>query len=311
MIIVEKVPRRIVLSRKGFDSSAGGCASPIVDGVMISLPIPEHNQVTRASRLGAECEDRHLTYREMKSSQGKKISSYISQLTGGKIRPSDCVHLDPDIRPALRNPESVAWPLTFGQNGGSQTELVGLSEGDLFLFFGWFREAYESGEEIRFTKHTADIHAIWGWLHIGQKLHLPNDLVKANKLAPHHPHVSHHLGRVPNCLYVASQSLTFLPGCPGAGAFPLFHDGLRLSDKQSKSRPRKQLRSHWSLPAFFKNIGMTHHPGLPEWTTEGDRICGKGGAYPGQEFVFETRGYESEVAGWLTSIFRKQARKDA
>ena len=33
---------KVVLSRKGFDSSAGGVASPIMpDGTMLSLPIPD------------------------------------------------------------------------------------------------------------------------------------------------------------------------------------------------------------------------------------------------------------------------------
>ena len=32
---------KVILSRKGFDSSYGGCASPILpDGTMLSMPIP-------------------------------------------------------------------------------------------------------------------------------------------------------------------------------------------------------------------------------------------------------------------------------
>lgn len=32
---------KIILSRKGFDSVAGGCASPIINGkTLLSLPIP-------------------------------------------------------------------------------------------------------------------------------------------------------------------------------------------------------------------------------------------------------------------------------
>lgn len=35
---------RIILSRKGFDSEYGGCASPILpDGKMISMPIPSES----------------------------------------------------------------------------------------------------------------------------------------------------------------------------------------------------------------------------------------------------------------------------
>ena len=35
---------RVILSRKGFDSSNGGCASPIFpDNTMLSLPIPSED----------------------------------------------------------------------------------------------------------------------------------------------------------------------------------------------------------------------------------------------------------------------------
>ena len=40
---------KIILSRKGFDSSSGGGPSPIVDGRCLSLPIPEVRGVWRAN----------------------------------------------------------------------------------------------------------------------------------------------------------------------------------------------------------------------------------------------------------------------
>lgn len=44
---------KLVFSRKGFGSAAGGCASPIVDGRPISLPIPaSKNSDTTYSDLG-------------------------------------------------------------------------------------------------------------------------------------------------------------------------------------------------------------------------------------------------------------------
>ena len=37
--------KRLILSRKGFDSTAGGKASPIlIDGSICSIPIPAHNE---------------------------------------------------------------------------------------------------------------------------------------------------------------------------------------------------------------------------------------------------------------------------
>ncbi|MBA3801209.1 MAG: hypothetical protein H0X18_19410 [Geodermatophilaceae bacterium] len=39
---------KLILSRKGFDSAAGGCPSPILeDGSMLSLPIPDRTSPIR------------------------------------------------------------------------------------------------------------------------------------------------------------------------------------------------------------------------------------------------------------------------
>jgi hypothetical protein len=55
--VTSGIPKRIVLSRKGFDSVNGKFASPIFeDGPMTSLPIPENPRYpevsTRFSSLG-------------------------------------------------------------------------------------------------------------------------------------------------------------------------------------------------------------------------------------------------------------------
>ena len=50
----------------------------------------------------------------------------------------------------------------FGQAGNAQRELdnLGVGEGDLFLFFGWFRDFY--------SVRKADYHHIFGWLQVDQ-----------------------------------------------------------------------------------------------------------------------------------------------
>jgi hypothetical protein len=197
-----------------------------------------------------------------------------------------------------------ALPLTYGQDNGSQTELKYLKEGDLFLFFGWFRDAQKSSNEsFRFTSNGVDIHAIWGWLQVAEKLEMPLSLSRAREIASHHPHVSHLEGRDPNCLYVAGKNLTFLPDIAGAGTFDKYQRGLCLSDEQKNIPPRMRLRSNWRLPRFFAKTGMTHHPDLPNWKHSGENLFGKGGAYRGQEFIFKTDGCEDEVAKWLECIF--------
>jgi hypothetical protein len=300
---LKNIPHRIVLSRKGFDSSAGGCASPILHGEMISLPIPEHDLDHRKDQRVEGCPENHITYHDLAATEGKRVAELVAQLTKGKVRPSDCVHLDPDIRPELRYLKDMRRPLTFGQSGGSQTELKDLLAGDLFLFFGWFRDAQEySSGYFRFDPNGADMHAIWGWLQIAEKVDLPSKLPRAQKIASHHPHVSHHANRNPNCLYIAGETLSFLPKFAGAGTFSKFHDGLQLSDKQ------KILRSYWRLPAFFKKIEMTHLPHLKEWKHKGNSVVGEGARGRGQEFIFETKGHEEDVAKWLEGVFGGKRR---
>ena len=37
---------KVILSRKGFDSSNGGCPSPIMpDGTLLSMPIPSNDEI--------------------------------------------------------------------------------------------------------------------------------------------------------------------------------------------------------------------------------------------------------------------------
>lgn len=80
---------KIVLSRKGFDSSAGGCPSPILpDGQLLSLPIPDTLSPTRYADLGLP-------------------SGLLDDLTRGRIELNHGAHLDPDIHwrslPRVRN----------------------------------------------------------------------------------------------------------------------------------------------------------------------------------------------------------------
>ncbi len=75
---------RLILSRKGFDSSSGGCPSPIFPGgSMISLPIPDMRSPIRY------CD---LTWR------GRNLGDVVAELTKGKQRSDYSANLDPDLR---------------------------------------------------------------------------------------------------------------------------------------------------------------------------------------------------------------------
>jgi hypothetical protein len=296
MIRAELIPKRIVLSRKGFDSSFGGCASPIIDGQMISLPIPERNR-----------NKSQLCYGELRNRQTAEIADLANQLSKGKIEDFNLLHLDPDLRIELRDKKHAHFPFAFGQSGSSQTELKTIAVGDLFLFFGWFRDATKLDGKYVFCRNSPDVYAIWGWLQVEERLELPEQLARAQAIAPHHPHVVAYRVEKNNCLYVGMNALSFLVDSPGAGVFTTLTDVRRLSDKQLDLPPRKRLRTNWSLPAFFKNKDMhvTHIPNLSEWKLSDDceSVLGRAAYCPGQEFVFETKGHEAEIAKWLDGIF--------
>ena len=81
--------------------------------------------------------------------QGKSYLEIIHELNPRTvISHTHHCHLDPDLRAEVYQRE-VGWMPAFGQTGASLTELYenGVCVGDLFLFFGWFKETeYKNGK---------------------------------------------------------------------------------------------------------------------------------------------------------------------
>lgn len=148
---------RIIFSRKGFDSSAGGGPSPIVEGKPVSLPIPAGRGVSRT------------TYDDLGLGQ---LASWSSR---GKISGGDHCHHDPMFLPD--------GTCAFGQCSAAQTHLErqGVRAGDVFVFFGLFAEQLDGGR--RGEPH----HRIFGYLKIEDLFPLARD-VPAQFLDLHHPH---------------------------------------------------------------------------------------------------------------------------
>ncbi len=143
---------KVILSRKGFDSAAGGVASPIFDdGTMISLPIPSKHAPIRYDQI---------TY------GGHDIGRVVADLTGRAIRGSATAHLDPDLVATALRTRGRGWRGLFGQAHNAQQVLAGagVGPGDLFLFFGWFRRATQHDGTYHYAKASKNIHALWGWM---------------------------------------------------------------------------------------------------------------------------------------------------
>ena len=129
--------KNIILSRKGFDSSAGGVASPIFDnGNIFSIPIPQKSPSPHK-------------YKDLffNGISGKDL---LKESSAKSVTSESYCHFDPLLT------EEIG---IFGQANSSQTELKKqhVNTGDLFLFFGWFKQ---------FSRKGKHLHHIFGWLQI-------------------------------------------------------------------------------------------------------------------------------------------------
>lgn len=274
---------KLVLSRKGFDSSAGGVANPqLPDGRLLPLPIPDA--------------DSPIRYRDLQDEPSP--ARLVHALTRGRLRGSSRAHLDPDLDPGTlaRKP---GWRPLFGQQGAAQGHLQrhAVGAGDLFLFFGWFRavEPYRRG--WRFVPGAPDRHLIHGWFQVAEVCRLA-----AGEAAPdwarYHPHCFGQRGRN-NALYIAARGLQ-LPGLdarlPGAGLFPGSAQIQRLTAGDN--------RSDWRLPGDFLPRGrppLSYHEQPARWAEEGE-FCRLQAAFRGQEFVLNLDHYPA-LFGWLAALF--------
>lgn len=311
----------LILSRKGFDSAAGGCPSPILpDGRMVSLPIPDAEAEVRYGAL---------------SRNGIPLGGLVRDLTGGRIGPEDRAHLDPDLV-AGEFARPAGWRPAFGQCDAAQTHLAnqGVGVGDLFLFFGLFREVEEREEKkgglrFRYKPGAAPIHCLWGWMRVGEVIDLDARLDEARARFPPHPHlVARAKGFARNTLYAAADRLR-LPGrsgpagslkhgenakqigvcdLPGAGIFARFHPALRLTD------PGERRPSRWRLPGWFMPYEggrairppLSYHANPGRWSRDGaDTLLSCVGR--GQEFVLDAGSYPESVL-WLEKLLETLRR---
>jgi hypothetical protein len=230
---------KVILSRKGFDSSVGGHASPILpDGTMLSLPIP--------SSL-----DR-LPYHALKHHDGRSYSQIIEELGAGARIAGSGAHLDPDLVADTR-PRHVDWRPSFGQIGAAAGHLrnqrVGI--GDLFLFYGWFRHTHLIDGRLRFVPGSAGFHAIFGYLEVGSVIATNSDNPLPGWLLDH-PHAERsRMAKATNTIYLAAECLTYAPK-PAAGKFR-FNESLMLTNPGAS-------RSRWRLdPQIFRHLTITYH----------------------------------------------------
>ncbi|GMM92408.1 hypothetical protein [Qipengyuania sp. MTN3-11] len=233
---------RIVFSRKGFDSASGGGPSPIVDGRPVSLPIPTTGgSRTRYGDLG--------------------LGEHAARASRGRLGADDPCHHDPMFR--------EDGTCLFGQCGAAQTHLAnrGVGVGDVFLFFGLFRE------EVSAEPH----HRIFGYLRIEEVVSLA-EAIPAELVDIGHPH---------------------------ALAMSATNDTVYRGEGRQARRAREALRltvpggppSVWRRPAWLRPGGLSYHDRPDRWLS-GKRLRS---VARGQEFVADV-GRRKSPRAWLDTV---------
>jgi len=263
--------KRIILSRKGFDSSAGGVASPIFkDGSIFSIPIPQKSP--------SPTKYKDLNFNGI---TGKDI---LQEASVKKVGPESYCHFDPLLT------EEIG---IFGQASSSQTELKKqqVSVGDLFLFFGWFKQ---------FATKGRDIHHLFGWLQIEKIIEGTDNIVKyLDNVGMQHPHGFGDVSRYSNnTIYIGKQNLTFgnkITEIKGYGLFKKTHKDLILTEENST-------RSKWKMSE--KHFSNTNNLFLNRLKWKDEKNCLVDCLGYGQEFILNAEK-NPKIIDWARELIEK------
>lgn len=285
---------KVILSRKGFDSSNGRYPSPIYPGGhMMSLPIPSSSSPTT---IGELC------------SGDREIGQIVEELTKKSVCRTQQVHLDPDLDSQVLSREP-GWRPAFGQTDTAQTHLEnqGVAQNDLFLFFGWFREVEFSKHRIwQYKPKAPHLHVIFGWLQVDQVLKIGNNTAHYIKRYPwlsRHPHL-HGKREENNTIYVAADTLSSIykedKRIPGGGTFRFVKEALILT------KLGQHKRSVWKLPDwFYPNndlVPLSYHKNINRWSKAADGSTHLQSVARGQEFVLDVDQYP-QIKSWVLRLF--------
>lgn len=266
---------KVILSRKGMDSTSGGMANPILpDGTLLSLPIPDNT-------AGTAYKD--LCYK------GQSLEEIISQLCPKfNFGKNKTCHLDPDIYEDMEGRTTTTkWKPAFGQHGVSAVHLdkLGVGVGDIFLFYGMFQKTMvQPDKTLCFVRNTPIVHIIYGYMKVGKILREKQEIEHYSW----HPH-GVNSDRPNNRLYLPDTYGTFQ------------YDNSLVLTKRGQDNRRL-----WALPAFFSEGDISiswqgdNRPTLKDGYAELNSAC------RGQEFVVtaSTPKQERNLCEWVDRLIQ-------
>ena len=259
---------KVIFSRKGFDSSAGGSPSLIFpDGTLFSIPIPSTDE-NYYSELAFQYEGDSIQKILNDLIGSHSISGKKKEVCDFSLRQQSC-HYDP-------MPIANVSKFVLGQGGSAAAHLLNqhVGVGDIFLFYGWFKQVEKQDGIWKYSYESKDIHLIWSWMKVGELLDIGTANQREQVLAKRpylktHPHLMDYRDSPrdpPNWIYISEVG----------GMLP-YSENRRLTD----FRPYVG-RSTWRLPNCFNQpLAFSF---LKNFFPDGDEVIVKYRGY-GQEFV--------------------------
>lgn len=317
---------RIILSRKGFDTSDGDGASPIFpDGTLLSMPIPasDTDPATKLTFSDISFNDgvhgeigydeiwNGLTKCKSRAMKPAGKNTKAEEKLAALHREHPC-HLDPDIRPDVRRKPIAGWKPSFGQVKGAQTHLKkqGVKEGDIFIFYGLYCDVELGVDDMwHFVNGAMPRHVIFGYMQIGEIIH--GERIRAEY--PWQPHAS--AGRMKiknNTLYIPRDELLIPDGqglpsgarLKGYGLFD-YADDLVLTLKDQSACGGYDIR-RWQPPDWLSDgtrliTKMTYHSDKNIEPETGSFMTNT----PAQEYVVEEK---DEPLRWAINLIVDHAK---
>lgn len=231
---------KIVFSRKGFDSGSGGCPSPILDNIPVSLPIP-----------GGTGEP--YRYHDLHAPCGTDLGQIVKVLTKGRLQGSHPAHADPALTPD--------WGLcSLGQDGAAQSHLEnqGVGIGDVFVFFGLFQDKSAPKGHPDRKPH----HRIFGMMEI-ERIEKPGPSPAPGTwrelgLPAPHPHTERRDMSPANTIWI------------GKGK-----SASRASSQLRLTKPGLP-PSSWDVPEWLIRRGLSYHANPSRWGNSSLQLVARG-----------------------------------
>ncbi len=296
---------KIIISRKGFDSSYGGVASPVftADRKYLSLPIPL-NKPDESRKLGYS-----ISYNDL-SLHGHNYGHLVQDLSRhkskNKLSGETLVRLGLDLLKEVYPLRDKAWRPLFGQLGSAQGHLrkQGIGQGDIFLFFGLYNWVRQANGIYSYEKNEQPFHMLWGWFQVETVLDLDKPGSKIQAWMKYHPYF-YMPGVKGKALYLGAKDLTIAQKViikgGGVGIFDEYREDLQLT------RPGSERCTDWLVPAFLYNKDKvklpTYHQDRSRWKKEGEQY-NLTAVSIGQEFVFDSADHPGATE-WLVSLINK------